>query len=142
VWYYGKMSNENKKLPNNHEYVLVYGKSDETKLNVKVYKEDSEYRNRYLRFDRSDNTIRYGDVKHSIDNLIKLRVKKILTELNKHALSDDDVLFDFNKEFKTQSDVIYQSTIKGNSSEFIKEFDTGQKPVGLLDLMLKFGNLK
>ena len=50
-------------------------------------------------------------------------------------LKDSDFLFDFNKEFKIQSDVIYEPILKGNSSE-----RTGyptQKPVKLLERIIK-----
>jgi hypothetical protein len=133
------MSNEKVKLPNNHEYVLVYRRSDRGGIFNKVKKEDSEYRNRYLRFVTEDNKVLYGDVKDSTDNLIALRVKKVRADLSKKNLTDEDVLFDFDKEFKGHSDVIYASTIKGNSEENVKEFDTGQKPLALMDLLVKFG---
>ncbi|MCO5219179.1 MAG: site-specific DNA-methyltransferase [Thermomicrobiales bacterium] len=139
VWHYGKMSNERSKLPNNHEYVLVYKRSAAGGIFEKVKKEDSEYRNRYIRYVTSENTVQYGSVKGSSDNLIKLRVKKVMEEQNKSQLEDNDVLFDFNREFKSHSDVIYVSTIKGNSEENVPEFDTGQKPLALMTLLLKFG---
>lgn len=139
VWHYGKMSNERSKLPNNHEYVLVYKRSSAGGIFGKVKKEDSEYRNRYLRFVTPENTVKYGSVKNSTDNLINLRVKKVKANLNKAELDDDDVLFDFNQEFKSHSDVVYASTIKGNAEENVKEFDTGQKPLALMQLLLKFG---
>jgi len=139
VWHYGKMSNEQSKLPNNHEYVLVFKKSASGGIYEKIKKEDSEYRNRYIRHITPENTVVYGSVKTSTDNLILLRVKKVLEELGKDELADDDVLFDFDKEFKSHSDVIYVSTIKGNADENVKEFDTGQKPVALMKLLLQLG---
>jgi len=139
VWHYGKMSNEQNRLPNNHEYVLVYRRSALGGIFERVKKEDSEYRNRYLRYVTPENTVTFGSVKSSTDNLVKLRVKKIKEELGKEQLDDTDILFDFNKEFKSHSDVIYASTIKGNSEENVKEFDTGQKPQALMSLLLKFG---
>ena len=137
VWHYGKMSNESNKLANNHEYVLVYKKTNIGGIYKKVKKEDSEYRNRYLRFISPDNTVKYGKVKNSTDNLILGRIKKIKVALKKDELDDEDVLFDFNKEFKAHSDTIYHSIIKGNAEENVKEFDMGQKPLGLIDLYLK-----
>ena len=139
IWHYGKMANVHNKLPNNHEYVLVYRRTAAGGIFERVKKEDSEYRNRYLRFVTPENTVEYGSLKESTDNLVKLRVNKIKRELGKEELEDNDVLFDFNKEFKSHSDVIYASTIKGNSEENVKEFDTGQKPLTLLSLLLKFG---
>lgn len=139
IWHYGKMSNEQNKLPNNHEYVLVYRKSLAAGIFEKVKKEDSEYRNRYLRFVTPDNKVLFGSVKNSTDNLVLGRVKKVKEELGKQELADDDVLFDFNREFKSHSDTIYVSTIKGNADENVKEFDTGQKPLALMDLLLQFG---
>lgn len=139
VWHYGKMSNEQSKLPNNHEYVLVFKKSTAGGIFEKIKKEDSEYRNRYIRYLTPQNTVTYGSVKSSTDNLIHLRVRKVKEELGKEELGDNDVLFDFNKEFKTHSDVIYVSTIKGNAEENVKEFDTGQKPVALMKLLLQLG---
>lgn len=139
IWHYGKMSNEKNKLPNNHEYVLVYRKSANGGIFEKVKKEDSEYRNRYLRFVTPENTVLYGSVKTSTDNLILGRVKKIKEVLGKTQLDDTDVLFNFNDEFKSHSDTIYVSTIKGNAEENVSEFDTGQKPLALIDLLLRFG---
>lgn len=137
IWHYGKMSNESNKLANNHEYVLVYKKTSEGGIFNKIKKEDSEYRNRYLRYITEDNTVIYGDVKNSTDNLILSRIKKIKKTLGKESLDDNDVLFDFNKEFKAHSDTIYHSIIKGNAEENVKEFDMGQKPLGLIKLYMK-----
>lgn len=137
IWHYGKMSNENRKLPNNHEYILVYGKTNNSKI-LGTKKEDSEYRNRYLRVVKSDNTVRYGDLKLSSDNLVLGRIKKKLAEYNKSELSDNDILFNFNDEYKSHSDTIYISTIKGNAEENVKVFDTGQKPLRLIELLLNF----
>ena len=139
IWHYGKMSNERSKLPNNHEYVLVYKKSALGGIFEKVKKEDSEYRNRYLRFVTPENRVIYGSVKNSTDNLVLGRVKKVKEALGKSQLDDADVLFDFSVEFKGHSDTIYVSTIKGNADEYLKEFDTGQKPLALMDLLLRFG---
>jgi adenine-specific DNA-methyltransferase len=140
IWYYGKMSNEKNKLPNNHEYVLVYRKNSTGGIFSKVKKEDSEYRNRYSRYLTPQNTVCYGSVKDSSDKLVLLRVAKIEKELNKQKLSDNDVLFDFNKEYKSYSDTIYVPTIKGNSEERVSVFDTGQKPLELMKLLLRFGS--
>ena len=137
IWHNGKMSNESNKLANNHEYVLVYKKTSEGGIFNKIKKEDSEYRNRYLRYITEDNTVIYGDVKNSTDNLILSRIKKIKKTLGKESLDDNDVLFDFNKEFKAHSDTIYHSIIKGNAEENVKEFDMGQKPLGLIKLYMK-----
>ena len=139
IWHYGKMSNEQNKLANNHEYVLVFRKSPSGGIFSRIKKEDSEYRNRYLRFVNEDNKVLYGPVRNSTDNLVLGRVKKVKEALGKTDLEDHDVLFDFNVEFKAHSDTIYVSTIKGNSGEKVKVFDTGQKPLGLLQLLLKFG---
>ena len=137
IWHYGKMSNESNKLANNHEYVLVYKKTSEGGIFNKVKKEDSEYRNRYLRYITDNNTVIYGDVKNSTDNLILGRIKKIKKTLGKDSLDDNDILFDFNKEFKAHSDTIYHSIIKGNAEENVKEFDMGQKPLGLIKLYMQ-----
>lgn len=139
IWHYGKMSNEKNKLPNNHEYILVYRRTPAGGIFSRVKKEDSEYRNRYLRFVTPENTVVYGSVKSSTDRLISLRVKKVKEELGKSELSDNDILFDFNREFKSHSDTIYAATIKGNAKENVQEFDTGQKPLALMDLLLQFG---
>ena len=62
------------------------------------------------------------------------RINKVQKNLGR-SLKDDDILYDFEKEFKTQSDVIYASIIKGNSNE-----RTGyptQKPLALLEKLIK-----
>ncbi|MDR2703875.1 MAG: site-specific DNA-methyltransferase [Cellulomonadaceae bacterium] len=139
IWHYGKMSNEHHRLPNNHEYVLVFRKTPLGKITAKVKKEDSEYRNRYHRFLTPDNKVLYGAVKRSTDRLIALRVAKVAKELGKTELADDDILFDFDKEYKSHSDVIYVPHLKGNSGERISAFGTGQKPLALMELLLQFG---
>jgi len=139
IWHYGKMSNEQHRLSNNHEYVLVFRKTALGHLMTDVRKEDSEYRNRYLRLVDDDNRLRYGPVKQSRDTLIKRRIEKVKLDLGKLELGDADVLFDFNKEYKRHSDVIYVPHLKGNSAERIAEFGTGQKPLALMELLLRFG---
>ena len=67
-------------------------------------------------------------MKESRDKLILRRVHRERVALCRE-LEDDDVLFDFNEEFKTQSDVIYVPTLKGNSGEWTG-FKT-QKPIAL-----------
>ena len=97
-----------------------------------VKKEESEYRNRYKRY-LKDNRVLYGSVKTSSDKLIAGRVRKITKNLGRE-LTDADVLFDFNTEFKNQDDVIRLSHIKGNSFE-----RTGyptQKPVRLAEILI------
>ena len=62
------------------------------------------------------------------------RAKKIEKQLGR-KIRDDDVLYDFNIEFKQQSDVIYESIIKGNAKERTG-FET-QKPLKLLERIIK-----
>jgi adenine-specific DNA-methyltransferase len=135
VWHYGKMSNEQRRFANNHEYILVYGRSPESRLNTAIKKEDSEYRNRYINFLNESNQVTYGAVKHKSDNLIDLRIRKVEKELDR-ALVDSDVLFDFEHEFKRHSDTIYFPTIKGNAAERVP-FGLGQKPVALLQFLVQ-----
>ena len=81
----------------------------------------------------------YGSVKHSKDKMIINRAKKIEKQLGR-KIRDDDVLYDFNIEFKQQSDVIYESIIKGNAKE-----RTGletQKPLKLLERIIKASSNK
>lgn len=131
VWHYGKMSNESRKFANNHEYILCYGKSQLSALVPKSKKEDSEYKNRWINYVK-DNKIIYGDVKGKKDKMLDLRINKIKRELGRDVLLDDDLLFDFDSEYKVDSDTIYVPTIKGNSNEWISDFDVGQKPLRLL----------
>ncbi len=131
IWHYGKMNNSTKNFPNNHDILLRYTKTDEFHFNL-VKSEESEYRNRYSRF-LSGNKVLFGSVSHLEDNLIKKRIEKLQTELNRELI-DDDVLFDFDKEFKVQSDVFYTSIIKGNSSEHCN-YPT-QKPETLIELII------
>ena len=135
VWHYGKMSNEQRRFANNHEYILVYGRSPESRLNTAIKKEDSEYRNRYINFLNESNQVTYGAVKHKSDNLIDLRMRKVEKELDR-PLVDSDVLFDFEHEFKRHSDTIYFPTIKGNATERVP-FGLGQKPVALLQFLVQ-----
>lgn len=128
VWRYGKMNNTFRKFPSNHDDIIVYGKTSNY-LFTPQKTVDSEYKNRFVRY-LNDNRVLYGDVKQSNDKLIMGRIKRIAKELGRE-LSDDDVLFDFNTEFKTQDDVFYDiSIVKGNSDEKI-DYST-QKPEKLL----------
>ena len=126
------MSNSARNFPKNHDVILRYTKTDDFVFNPQKGAE-SEYRTRFQRF-LTGNQVRYGSVKHKTDKLIHGRIKKIRKNLGR-ALEDGDILFDFDKEFKTQSDVIYASIIKGNSNE-----RTGyptQKPLALLEKLIK-----
>ena len=132
VWHYGKMSNSSKNFPANHDTILRYTKSDNFTFNP-VKGGDSEYKERYKRF-LTGNQVLYGSVKHKTDKLVTRRINKKMQELNR-PLEDNDVLFDFDVEFKIQSDVIYVPILKGNSKE-----RTGyptQKPCDLYERFIK-----
>ena len=131
IWTYGKMSNENKNFAKNHDTILRYSKSNSYVFKP-IKKEESEYRTRYKKY-LSNNRVLYGSVKHSSDKLIARRVKRVTKDLGRELI-DSDILFDFDKEFKNQDDVIYLSHIKGNSFE-----RTGyptQKPVRLAETII------
>ena len=127
VWHYGKMSNPGRNFPRNHDTILRYTKTGDYVFRT-VKGADSEYRTRYARH-LSGNRVLYGSVRDSRDKLILRRVERLARELGRD-LEDDDVLFDFDREFKAQSDVMYVPIIKGNSSERIG-YPT-QKPLELL----------
>ena len=127
VWHYGKMSNPGRNFPRNHDTILRYSKTDSYVFRT-LKGADSEYRTRYARY-LTGNRVLYGSVKDSRDKLILRRVERRARELCRN-LTDDDVLFDFDREFKAQSDVIYVPIIKGNSSERMG-YPT-QKPLALL----------
>ena len=132
VWQYGKMSNTSRNFPSNHDLIFRYSKTDDYTFNV-IKGAESEYRNRYKRY-LQRNKVYYGAVKNSRDKLILGRCKKIRKTLGRD-LRDNDVLFNFDSEFKVQSDVIYCSIIKGNSAE-----RTGyptQKPISLYDRLIR-----
>ncbi len=90
---------------------------------------NSEYRNRFRKF-LTGNQVLYVSVKHLKDKLIIRRCEKIKKALHRE-LNDNDILFNFDKEFKMQSDVIYAPIIRGNSRERVG-FPT-QKPLALLN---------
>ena len=132
IWTYGKMSNTSRNFPTNHDTILRYTKTDQWTFH-KIKGEESEYKTRYKKY-VCDNKVTYGAVKWSKDKLIIGRIRKVKKELDRE-LEDSDILFDFNQEYKTQSDVIYCSIIKGNSEEH-----TGyptQKPLALLERIVK-----
>ena len=137
VWRYGKMSNAQRRFPQNHDLICIYSKTDNYTFNP-IRQADSEYRNRFERF-LTGNRVLYGSVKSSTDKLILGRVKKVEKELGRQIV-DSDVLFDFNVEFKTQDDVFYDiSIIKGNADERLN-FPT-QKPESLIErLIVAFSN--
>ncbi|BCS90798.1 MAG: modification methylase MjaII [Candidatus Micrarchaeota archaeon] len=133
VWNYGKMSKEAVGFRKAHDTILHYAKDiSRVKFN-QVYREKSEYKNRYRRY-LINNKLYYSSVKFSKDKLILRRIEKLENELGR-KIKDDDVLFDFDKELKPLSDVIYVSIIKGNSAEKIG-YQT-QKPEALLEKIIK-----
>lgn len=132
VWRYGKMSNATRRFPQNHDVLLHYARTDGYYF-APVRTADSEYKARFARH-LQDNKVLYGAVKGSTDKLILLRVKKVQKDLGR-SLIDADVLFDFDREFKTQDDVFYDiSIIKGNADENLG-FDT-QKPEKLIERVM------
>ena len=128
VWQYGKMSSTKRNFPKNHDTIYRYSKGNRSVF-TPIPGGDSEYRTRFQRY-LTDNQVLYGTVKNSADRLITGRIRKREQELQR-PLEDGDVLFDFDEEFGIQSDVIYQSIIKGNARE-----RTGyptQKPITLAE---------
>ena len=132
VWHYGKMSNPGRNFPRNHDTILRYTKTDGYVFRT-VKGAESEYRTRYARY-LTGNRVLYGSVRESKDKLILRRVERLIGELGRDV-QDDDVLFDFDREFKVQSDVIYVPIIKGNSAERMG-YPT-QKPLGLLSKIIE-----
>lgn len=132
VWQYGKMSNASRNFPANHDTLLRYTKTD-TFTFRSIKGAESEYRERFKRH-LTDNTVQYGTVKHLNDKLILGRIAKKSTELGRPLL-DDDVLFDFDSEFKAQSDVIYVPIIKGNARE--RTGYATQKPLALYQRIIE-----
>ncbi len=131
IWNYGKMSNATKNFPANHDMILRYSISENFTF-TPIKGEESEYKKRFSRY-LTGNQVLYGSVKDSEDKLITGRIKKIERGIER-TVQDDDVLFDFDVEFKAQSDVIYASIIKGNSSERIG-YPT-QKPEALIERII------
>ncbi len=132
IWHYGKMSNTTRNFPQNHDTVFRYSKTDRFTFHT-TKGEDSEYKERYKNF-LTGNQVLYGSVKHKDDKLVLRRIAKKEKELNR-SLRDYDVLFDFDKEYKTQSDVMYVPILKGNSKE-----RTGyptQKPLDLYKHLIR-----
>lgn len=133
IWRYGKMSNATRKFPNNHDRILVYSKTENYYF-FPIKSTESEYKARFLRFVQN-NRISYGSVANSQDKLVLGRIKKLVKELGR-PLRPDDVLFDFDAEFKTQDDVFYDiSIIKGNAAENLA-YDT-QKPEKLIQRVIE-----
>jgi adenine-specific DNA-methyltransferase len=133
IWRYGKMSNATRRFPQNHDVILSYAKSEDYYFKA-VKTADSEYKARFERF-VINNQVTFGSVSKSTDKLVLGRIKKVKKELERD-LRDDDVLFDFNTEFKTQDDVFYDiSIIKGNAAENLT-FDT-QKPIALISRIIE-----
>ena len=132
VWRYGKMSNATRRFPRNHDTLLLYSKGDDYVFNP-VMGADSEYKARFERH-LDGNRVLYGTVKSSQDKLIIGRERKVQKELGRE-LVDDDVLFDFDAEFKTQDDVFYDiSIIKGNADQRL-DYPT-QKPEMLIERVM------
>jgi DNA modification methylase len=132
IWRYGKMSNATRRFPNNHDRILVYGKTDRYHF-APERSADSEYRNRFARY-LIGNQVHYGSVATSTDQLVLRRVRQVAKRLERPLVADD-VLFDFNVEFKTQDDVFYDiSIVKGNAAENVG-FRT-QKPVALVSRLM------
>lgn len=133
IWRYGKMSNATRRFPNNHDRLLVYAKTGQHFFKP-IKTADSEYKARFIR-NVVNNKITYGSVSASSDKLVIGRVRKVARDLGR-ALRPDDVLFDFDTEFKTQDDVFYDiSIIKGNADENLG-YDT-QKPQKLIERIVE-----
>lgn len=133
IWRYGKMSNPSRRFAHSHDQIMVYARGDGYTFNVQAGGV-SEYRNRYERWLDPDNTLRFGSVRGSSDKLLSLRARKVERQLGR-PLHQDDVLFDFNAEFKVPDDVFTDiSIIKGNSAERTG-FPT-QKPEALLERII------
>ncbi len=132
VWHYGKMSNPGRNFPRNHDTILRYTKTDSYVFRT-VKGAESEYRTRYAKY-LTGSRVLYGSVKRSRDKLILRRLDRCSRKLGRD-LRDDDVLFDFDLEFKVQSDVIYVPIIKGNSAERMG-YPT-QKPLALLSKIIE-----
>ena len=131
VWRYGKIAKSSKDFTRNHDILLRYTKGENWTFN-KLKKEDSELKTRWARL-VEDNKIYYRNLKNSKDKIARLRINKLERELDR-ALADDDVLYDFDTEFKPLDDVIYASSLKGNSGE-----RTGyptQKPLALIERII------
>jgi hypothetical protein len=126
------MSNPGRNFPRNHDTILRYTKTDSYVFRT-VKGAESEYRTRYARY-LTGNRVLYGSVRDSRDKLILRRVEWLSRKLGRD-LRDDDVLFDFDLEFKVQSDVIYVPIIKGNAAERMG-YPT-QKPLGLLSKIIE-----
>ncbi len=131
IWCYGKMSNTGKNFPRNHDTIFRYTKTENYTFTI-VKGGESEYRERYRRY-LTKNKVLYGSVKNSNDKLVLRRIAKVRNQL-KRDLVDHDVLFNFDIEFKVQSDVLYIPIIRGNAEE-----RTGyptQKPVALAERII------
>ena len=137
IWRYGKMSNATKRFPQNHDNILVYSKSPNYTFN-QIKQAESEYKNRFINYVKN-NKVKYADVKDSTDKLILGRVRKV-EKILERKISSEDILFDFNQEFKTQDDVFYDiSIIKGNAEERL-DYPT-QKPEALIErIVTAFSN--
>ncbi|GMV70198.1 MAG: hypothetical protein AMXMBFR77_00370 [Phycisphaerales bacterium] len=133
VWRYGKMSNATQRFPRNHDTILAFGKTCGYRFSP-IKTAPSEYRARYERI-LKENKVYYGSVRSSTDRLVLGRIKKVAKDLGRD-LVDDDVLFDFDAEFKTQDDVFYDiSIVKGNAGEQL-DYPT-QKPEALIKRLLE-----
>ena len=124
------MSNTSDNFPRNHDTVLRYTKGNSFTFHAQ-YGGESEYRKRFEKF-LSGNQVLFGAVKHKKDKLVTRRIRNKEEQVGR-PLRDDDVLFDFDLEWKYQSDVIYVPILKGNSKE-----KTGFKTQKPLDLYEKF----
>jgi len=132
IWHYGKMSNAVRNFPRNHDVILRYTKTDDWQF-IPVKGDDSEYRTRYRRY-LTGNQVSYESVSHLKDKLVQRRIRSLEKNLGR-PLERDDILFDFDSEFKAQSDVMYVPIIKGNAAEKVG-YPT-QKPLKLLQRIIK-----
>lgn len=137
IWYYGKMAKVGKNFSSNHDTILRYSKSGNYKFQP-IKATESEYKKRFARYLKG-NRVHYGSVKNSKDKLVLSRIEKIKEKLGR-KLKDKDVLFNFDKEFKIQSDVIYVPKIKGNAAEWLG-YPT-QKPLDLLKKIIQSSSKK
>ena len=130
IWRYGKMQNAKNNYPQNHDSLLFYTKNYDYVFNI-LKGGESEYRERWKKYIKN-NKIYYRDMKHKNDKMLIARIEKKQKE---GKLTDDTVLYDFDKEYKTLDNNWYVSIIKGNDKQ--KTGYPTQKPLALLERIIR-----
>lgn len=140
IWHYSKMNATNSKFIQNHDNILMYGKTKEYIFNMQFNDKESALKTRLKKFIKNDKII-WRDVKNHKSQLMDNYIKSAKRRYNKEELEDGDVVLDLTNKNKQKADTVWNiPIIKGNSNEHV-DYNT-QKPIKLIDRIVQASSNK